>query len=292
MSCYTYSVIIPHKNAPELLAKCINSIPELDDVQIIVVDDNSDEHIVDFGHFPCSEYPNVEVYLTKESKGAGYARNVGMNHAKGKWLLFADADDYYTDELIKLFEYYRNINDVDIVYFNCYGGDSLINRCEMYNSMMNDYMAGKKDSINKIKYNWWVPWNKMFNSNFIKEHSLLFEEVMSGNDAKFCLLASYYAVNINIDTNMYYVSTIQPKSITTSKKTFDETLKYLTVMMRIWNFLILVDTPSWVYKSNIIGFNKLRSLIKQYGLKSTIKYIIQYYKEKKMKNTFPELMNR
>lgn len=37
-----YSIIIPHKNIPDLLQRCLNSIPRRTDIQIIVVDDNSD----------------------------------------------------------------------------------------------------------------------------------------------------------------------------------------------------------------------------------------------------------
>ena len=36
-----YSIIIPHYNIPDLLGRCIKSIPEREDVQVIVVDDNS-----------------------------------------------------------------------------------------------------------------------------------------------------------------------------------------------------------------------------------------------------------
>ena len=36
-----FSIIIPHKNIPSLLQRCLDSIPKRDDVQIIVVDDNS-----------------------------------------------------------------------------------------------------------------------------------------------------------------------------------------------------------------------------------------------------------
>ena len=38
-----YSIIIPHKNIPELLVRCLNSIPEREDIQVIVVDDCSDD---------------------------------------------------------------------------------------------------------------------------------------------------------------------------------------------------------------------------------------------------------
>ena len=38
---FTYSIVIPHYNAPTLLARMLSSIPERDDIQIIVVDDGS-----------------------------------------------------------------------------------------------------------------------------------------------------------------------------------------------------------------------------------------------------------
>ena len=39
---FTYSIIVPHKNCVPLLQRCLNSIPQRDDIQIIVVDDVSD----------------------------------------------------------------------------------------------------------------------------------------------------------------------------------------------------------------------------------------------------------
>ena len=47
-----YSIIIPHRNIPLLLRRCLDSIPRRMDIQIIVVDDNSDPGQVDFEHFP------------------------------------------------------------------------------------------------------------------------------------------------------------------------------------------------------------------------------------------------
>ena len=61
-----YSIIIPHRNIPKLLQRCLGYIPYRDDVQIIVVDDNSDPQVVDFDNFPGMNIPNVEVYFTKE----------------------------------------------------------------------------------------------------------------------------------------------------------------------------------------------------------------------------------
>ena len=93
-----FSVIIPHRNIPLLLRRCLASIPKRPDVQVIVVDDGSDPGIVDFQKFPWPKGLCVELLLAKERKGAGYARNLGIKRARGKWLIFADADDYFTAE--------------------------------------------------------------------------------------------------------------------------------------------------------------------------------------------------
>ena len=38
-----YSIIIPHHNIPKLLRRCLKTIPWRQDVQVIVVDNGSDE---------------------------------------------------------------------------------------------------------------------------------------------------------------------------------------------------------------------------------------------------------
>jgi len=43
---YNYSIIIPHYNIPELLMRCLKSIPKRDDIQVIVVDDGSPDSFV------------------------------------------------------------------------------------------------------------------------------------------------------------------------------------------------------------------------------------------------------
>ena len=117
-----YSIIIPHKNTPELLQYCLDSIPVRDDVQVIVVDDNSDVNIVDFEHFPQWEGKDYEVYPTKEGKGAGYARNIGLEHARGKWILFVDADDFLLSSMGEVFDAEKD-TDADIVFFSSQGSD-------------------------------------------------------------------------------------------------------------------------------------------------------------------------
>ena len=210
MKEYKFSIIIPHKNCPDLLQRCVDSIPERDDVQVIVVDDNSDE-----GKKPSmKERKNLQVILldATQSKGAGRARNVGLKHAEGKWLLFADSDDFYTDGFIDILDKYTDM-DLDIVYFDAYnspdGGSTL------------KYVDKTGCSINEVKYKHRQPWNKLFNHSFIKQYDLTFEEVICGNDMRFVILAGLKAHKIALEHTALYIYAYNPESITNKKHSIE-----------------------------------------------------------------------
>ena len=95
----TFSIIIPHKGIPDLLMRCLRSIPVSADIQVIVVDDNSPDADTYLERYPELSRPNLEFIRTTKGGGAGYARNIGLDHAKGEWLLFADADDFYVEDM-------------------------------------------------------------------------------------------------------------------------------------------------------------------------------------------------
>lgn len=101
-----YSIIIPHKNSAGLLQRCLDSIPQRDDIQIIIIDDNS-LNIKKLRDIE-KKYSYVEMIYTKEGRGAGYARNVGLKQIKGKWVLFADADDFYNKNAFSILDNYIN----------------------------------------------------------------------------------------------------------------------------------------------------------------------------------------
>lgn len=96
--------------------RCIQSIPDRDDIQIVIVDDNSS--VPNRLKSVESELRrnNATFIYTVEGRGAGYARNVGIENAVGKWLIFADADDFFTEDAFNVFDKYKE-SDNDIVYF-------------------------------------------------------------------------------------------------------------------------------------------------------------------------------
>ena len=92
---HIYSIIIPHHNTPDLLSRCLQSIPQREDIQVIVVDDNSDAQYIDDVQAACDTHPNTRCFLTTEGRGAGFARNKALKQVNSKWVIFSDADDYF-----------------------------------------------------------------------------------------------------------------------------------------------------------------------------------------------------
>ena len=111
------TIIIPHYNIPHMLKKLLDTIPVRDDIQVIVIDDNSNVEL-EFYASLIIKYPHV-TFLTNETgvNSAGTCRNTGLNHATGRWVLFADADDYFTDDFLSIISEYVE-SDYDTVYFS------------------------------------------------------------------------------------------------------------------------------------------------------------------------------
>ncbi len=92
------SIIVPIYNSMQWLAECIESIrgQTYKEIEIILVDDGS----TDFSGVICDAYAEMDsriVVIHQENKMLSAARNAGMKIAKGKYLMFADSDDYVAD---------------------------------------------------------------------------------------------------------------------------------------------------------------------------------------------------
>ncbi len=197
-----YSFIIPHHNCPELLDRCLRSIPQRDDLEIIVVDDNSDN----------DRKPNIirtDVKLINidadHTKGAGRARNYALKEANGNWLVFADADDYFTDYLSSLLEKYVNDEFVDLVYLNaCIFDEKGIVTEFKTEKLIDDYLQKKKDAEKHLRYNLWTPWSRMVKRNVVLNNNILFDEIPAGNDVMFSLKCSRFAKRIAVEKTVVY----------------------------------------------------------------------------------------
>ena len=90
------SIIIPIYNAEKWLLHSIQSIllqtRFLEPFEILLVDNNSTDKSTPIAKMFSQMYQNIHYHL-EPKKGAGNARNLGIQNAKGKYLFFLDADD-------------------------------------------------------------------------------------------------------------------------------------------------------------------------------------------------------
>lgn len=212
---YSYTFIIPHKNTPSLLKKCLDSIPIKDDVQVIIVDDNSDPKIVDFDNFPGKDRTNTIVVFDKTGKGAGNARNVALDQITDtKWLVFSDSDDYFTPYLSEAMDKYVK-SDYDMVYFKRHsvyvGTDKPATRHQKANSRIDSALSTGDDSI--IRYKDLAPVCKFVSYKIVKEHDIRFEPIPVSNDAMFFLIVGCSIKSLMIDPNPIYVVTEREGSL-------------------------------------------------------------------------------
>ncbi|WP_300844330.1 glycosyltransferase family 2 protein [uncultured Acetatifactor sp.] len=97
------SVIIPVYNAEPYLNRCIDSVlaSAYSDFEIILVNDGSTDRSPDI----CRAYAENDirvVFLSQENRGVSSARNLGLEAARGEWIVFLDSDDFITDDYLSL----------------------------------------------------------------------------------------------------------------------------------------------------------------------------------------------
>ena len=98
-SCIHVSVIIPMYNVKNYIGECISSIQKqtLKNIEIIVIDDVSTDGSLQIVNKIARDDIRIHILSTNKNSGAGFARNLGIEAAKGEYCIFMDADDFYYD---------------------------------------------------------------------------------------------------------------------------------------------------------------------------------------------------
>ena len=130
------SVIIPVYNAQEYLTECISSVRKqtIAELEMLCVDDGSTDDSLRVMRELQKRDNRIHIFQ-QSNQGAGAARNLALKNAKGEFVCFLDADDYFLDQtaLEKLYEtaaskkikicgakFYKNFGN-EIKFINTYG---------------------------------------------------------------------------------------------------------------------------------------------------------------------------
>lgn len=295
MSQIKYSIIIPHYNIPELLVRCIESIPKHDDIQIIIVDDKSPGAENYLSSYQVFNRKNLQLLLTHKRGGAGYARNEGLKYAQGKWVLFADADDFFIEGVKELLdEQYES--EADIVYFNVKSvlSDDVSKPAERSNAkdkLFKEYNKTNDSALFRCQYS--EPWGKMIKRDLIIKNNITFDETQVDNDHYFSVVSGCLAKKIDVINKILYVVTQRKGSLSFEyADTLDKLLIRLYVETRVQIYerehgynlkpMPIRDLMVLLLKKYPMVFLKKLLIINRKGI-SVIELLMQMFNPKYMK---------
>lgn len=217
------SIIIPHYNTPKLLQRLLESIPNIPEIEILVIDDNSDLGILDY--VQCKKAnSNRNIFFFQNplsQRGAGNARNIGIKHAKGEWLLFADADDFF---VLGFWDVVRSYLDdtADLIYFlstsRYLNSAKKSERHVPYKQLVMNYYE-EPNHVNEIKlrYAYLPPWAKMVRRNIVEKYKIYFDGTKYSNDIMFSCKIGYFSDKIKAINKTIYCITESEGSLTAVK---------------------------------------------------------------------------
>lgn len=301
MNKVTFSVIIAHYNSFKTVIRLLDSLLLWKETEIIIVDDKSEILIQNELKEKIKSYKNV-IYIENNTggKGAGCARNLGLKRAKGKWILFADADDFFLKGAFETIKKYENSNS-DIIYFKV---TSIFEDTGMKsdrhwenNELIDNYLLNKKYSKELLCLNR-VPWGKLIKKELIDKYKLKFEEVPAANDTMFSVRSNFYANKIEVSLEKIYCVSRNTGSITTvkSEKNFDSIFsqdilldkflqeigkdKFRPSFIReiILSYQFGIKKVFYVFRS--IKNNKLKLFTYDFYRRLSLSYLKKYFKRK------------
>lgn len=265
---YNYSIVVPYRDKYDLFVKAVDSIPDRNDIQIVIVD-NAIEALTK-EKIPTKQQATVVYTTSSPTKGAGCARNEGLKHVEGKFLLFLDADDYFTPDAFDSFDKYLS-SDYDIVFFKptsiklSDGTNS--DRHYIYDGFIEEYI--KTSNEDKLRHRWVTPWSKMIRASVVREHQIQFDETKVANDAMFSAKSGHYARTITACDDVVYVVTEGGvgSSLTKSHNKENMFIRY-QVAVRRYQFVVSIGRKD--QRPRLAGF--IRAALFTFGLKEAYRY--------------------
>lgn len=273
---FNFSIIIPYYNIIDGLKKLLEGITVYDDVQVIVVDDRSDKDVEEYIRIKETYKKHGVLFLEDTgTKGAGTCRNLGMRYATGKWVLFSDADDYFTEGFHYILQKYLD-SFADLIYFipTSVFANTIkpAERHKIYEQKIRAYLENPCHTNElHLKYDIASPCSKMFLRKYLESNSLQFEEIMFSNDSVFSTKSAFFASSIAVSEKTIYCITDREGSLT--KNTNKEAIKIRFGAFIRWASFLKKNLPERDWKD--LNLSAMARLIDIYQQGASIRTLIE-----------------
>lgn len=205
------SVIIPVYNVEKYISRCLDSVlgQTLKDIEVICIDDCSTDNSLSVLRDYAQKDARLTVINLKKNKGAAYARNRGLEVAKGEFLGFVDPDDYIDSD------YYEKL------YNKAIEDNADMVKCVRKTVHIDGSIttSNLNDRIKTNKYNFTYEWTSViYKTSLVFSNNITFpEECRKAQDVVFlnrCLLKSEKLTFID---DVYYYACKREDSLNAKK---------------------------------------------------------------------------
>lgn len=199
------SVVMPVYNTSPYLRKCLDSVlaQTLDDFELIAVDDGSSDASVGIVQEYAARDSRIKL-VQQQNQGAGVARNTGMAHAQGQYLIFWDSDDWFDPTALEKLYTRARKDDADICLCDAraYLVDKGVERPLRY--LYRDALPpfdqvpfnAKTHPNTILNMTTSVVWNKLMRLSFLRREGLCFAAQHNGETVQFVMSALCLAQRI------------------------------------------------------------------------------------------------
>ena len=228
---YTVSVAIPVYNAELFLPRCIDSIlfSTLDDIEIILVDDESTDNSPKIMEWYQNRYPDRVKTFYQKNAGVSYARNKGIIAATGKYIGLMDDDDYVHPRMYE--ELYTSLKENNskiaiaktLIISDDGSGKICLNVPNPQNKKYKSYTYEEmiKEKCNHTHNNIFFVaiWNKIIESSLMKKH--LCPPFNHYEDCAYTKMIYSYIDKFTFCFNAYYIWDKRRRLVTGSATTYN-----------------------------------------------------------------------
>lgn len=196
------TVVVSVYNTGKYLPKAMDCLlaQTCQDYEIILVDDGSTDGSSDTCDQQAARGENTRVFH-KENGGLSSARNFGIEHARGEYIIFPDPDDWvennYLEKLLEIRE--RHHADLSV----CSHFDHIDGKVRVWNKEARETVLDTEQALEKLlrpdAYCGYA-WNKLYRMDVIQDHQLRFDvELGMVQDLHFAVRYFQYCASVAYD---------------------------------------------------------------------------------------------
>jgi len=236
------SFIVPMYNVALYVEQCIRSLYDQDipkeDYEVIVIDDCSPDNSKDIIVRLQTEFPSLKLVSLAENVKLGSARNIGLQHAIGKYIWFVDSDDYIQPNILKGLIDELDNNNIEILHFDYLEINDSDESIIPYRTHYNLEICTGTEFYFDSKELWWQKgveaWRKICKKSFLIENELIFADSVMYEDVDYSINMFAIAQRVkHIDTAPYYYRN-NSLSITNSTITPNHLRYWILLVLRCY----------------------------------------------------------